>query len=254
MLEDELYLGVNLTSGRRPFVYIALDRRLSLVNKGTGSLSDILSLVLNQASCIIAICSPYQPNQGIVREGNLQSTPTPGRKARKWADCRLCEFILRNHRIRVTPTPASERDCPHRIREGFRLYRQLVHLGFQRFPTDQATHQFLEVHPHSAFTALLGYSPLPKHTLEGRLQRQLALHEKEVQLPDPMGFFEEITRYRVLQGNFPLHLVLLPSELDATIAAYCAWLARYEPSSVSLIGDPVEGQILIPTGKMKPHY
>jgi predicted RNase H-like nuclease len=127
-------------------------------------------------------------------------------------------------------------------------------MGFQRFPTENASHQFLETYPHAAFTVLLGHHPLPKQTLEGRLQRQLLLYEKNLHLPDPMRFFEEVTRYKVLQGNFPMDLVLIPNELDAAIAAYCAWLAHHDPSSVSLIGDPEEGQILIPIKEMKSRY
>jgi predicted RNase H-like nuclease len=140
------------------------------------------------------------------------------------------------------------------MRKGFQLYRQLSKIGYQRFPAENTSHQFLEVYPHAAFTILLGHHPLPKQSLEGRLQRQILLYEKQINVPDPMRFFEEVTRYKVLRGNFPMEFVLLPTELDATMAAYCAWLAKNDPSSITLLGDREEGEILIPAREMKARY
>lgn len=254
MFQNPVYIGVDPTAGKKPFVFIALDDRLGILQKGSGDMSVILSFIANQQNCLVAVCSPYQPNQRIMEQDEIRRTVSPPLKPGRWVNYRLCEVILRKHRIKIIPTPAREQDCPQWMQKGFHFYRQLLKHGFQRYPTENAPYQFIETYPHAAFTILLGHHPLPKQTLEGRLQRQLLLYEKNLQVPDPMRFFEEVTRYKVLQGNFPTHLVLLPSELDATIAAYCAWLAKHDPSSVSLIGDLHEGQILIPTREMKSRY
>lgn len=254
MFQNPVYIGVDPTAGKKPFVFIALDEKLGILQKGSGDLSVVLSFIANQQNCLVAVCSPYQPNQRVMERDEIRRTVSPPLKPGRWVNYRLCEVILRKHRIKIIPTPAREQDCPQWMQKGFQLYRQLHKIGFQRYPAENAPYQFIETYPHAAFTILLGHHPLPKQTLEGRLQRQLLLYEKNLHLPDPMRFFEEVTRYKVLQGNFPTHLVLLPSELDATIAAYCAWLAKQDPSSVSLIGDMLEGQILIPTKEMKSRY
>ncbi|MGB9585984.1 MAG: DUF429 domain-containing protein, partial [Anaerolineales bacterium] len=122
------------------------------------------------------------------------------------------------------------------------------------YPSDDEALQFIEVYPQAAYAVLLNHNPQSKNTLEGRLQRQLLLHELDINVPDPMRFFEEITRHKLLLGNFPYEWVLSFTELDALVAAYCAWLAANSPHRVSLIGDLTEGQIFIPARELKSHY
>jgi len=254
MFQNSLFIGIDPTAAKKPFVFIALDDHLLPIQKGSTDLPGTLSFLANQPNCIVAICSPLQPNQRLMENESIRRAVNPSLRPGRWVNYRLCEVILRKHRIKIIPTPSKEQDCPRWMQKGFQLYRQLQKMGFQPFPTENAPYQYLETYPHAAFTILLGHHPLPKQSLEGRLQRQLLLYERNVHLPDPMRFFEEITRYKVLHGNFPTDLVLIPNELDAAIAAYCAWLAKHNPSSVSLIGHPEEGQILIPTKEMKPRY
>jgi hypothetical protein len=97
-------------------------------------------------------------------------------------------------------------------------------------------------------------TPFPKTTLEGRIQRQLVLHEHDLHIPDPMRLFEEITRHRLLQGVMPLQDLYSPGELDALVAAYTAWVAATRPSEALLLGDPEEGQIALPVSELKRHY
>ncbi len=254
MFQNSLFIGVDPTAGRKPFLYIALDENLSIMQKGSGDMSETLTFIANQQNCTVAVCSPYQPNQKLMENEEIRHKVIPPLKPGRWVNYRLCEVILRRHRIRIIPTPAKEQDCPSWMQKGFHFYRQLIKMGFQRYPAESATKIFIEIYPHAAYTILLGYHPLAKQTLEGRLQRQLLLYEKNIRIPDPMRFFEEVTRYKVLRGNFPMDIVLLPTELDTLIAAYCAWLTTHNPASISLIGDPNEGQILIPAREMKSRY
>jgi hypothetical protein len=112
----------------------------------------------------------------------------------------------------------------------------------------------MEVYPHASYSVLLGVLPLQKHTLEGRLQRQLALYEQGLQVPDPMRFFEEITRHRLLKGILPLEELYSPGELDALVAAYTAWKTAVHPEDVALLGDPEEGQIVLPAVEIKAKF
>jgi hypothetical protein len=150
----------------------------------------------------------------------LHPAPHPGR----WENFRLADFLLRQHNIAIPQTPADEQDCPNWMKNGFLLFRRLEELGYQCYPEKGAERQFLEVYPYAAYAVLLGVLPLPKYSLEGRLQRQLALFEVDLEIPDPMRFFEEITRHRLLKGVLPFDELYTAAELDALAAAYTALL------------------------------
>jgi hypothetical protein len=140
------------------------------------------------------------------------------------------------------------------MRMGFNLYHRLENLDFRAYPDGDSALQCLEVYPHACFTVLLDRAPFPKHTLEGRLQRQLVLHECQINLPDPMLIFEEITRHRLLQGILPLENLYPAEELDALVAAYTAWLAGTKTGQVTLLGHPDEGTLVLPVGALKSRY
>ena len=137
---------------------------------------------------------------------------------------------------------------------GFSLYQRLEALGYQTYPTDDGKHQSLEVYPHACFTALLGVTPFHKHSLEGRLQRQLILYESKINVSDPIRLFEEITRHRLLQGILMDEDLCYPGELDAMVAAYTAWMVKSDPEHVMSIGDPIEGQITLPVSELRSRY
>ena len=112
----------------------------------------------------------------------------------------------------------------------------------------------LEIYPHAAYTVLLKKIPFLKKTLEGRIQRQLILHSLSLAVPDPMRIFEEFTRFKILQGQLPLEGLFSVEELEAVIAAYTAWKAAVEPDEITRVGDPKEGEIVIPSRDLKPKY
>jgi hypothetical protein len=180
----------------------------------------------------------------------LTPQPRPGR----WLNFRLAEYQMRQHNISCPKTASQARDCPKWMQMTFSLYERMETFGFCPFPAPEAPLQWLEVYPHACFTALLEMTPFPKHTLEGRIQRQLILYEKELRIPDPMRLFEEITRHRLLQGKLPLQDLYSPGELDALAAAYTAWTAALHPEQVTLLGDPQEGQVSIPVSELKQKY
>jgi len=69
----------------------------------------------------------------------------------------------------------------------------------------------------------------------------LILYEEGVQIPDPMDFFEEITRHKLIQGTLPDESIPSQKQLDALIVAYTAWLAAVHPRRVM-----VQGEFLLP--------
>lgn len=251
---DSTFIGIDPTAGERPFVYSALDHELAILALGEGNIDDVLAFCAGQRRAIVAVCSPRRPNQGVmcrqeVRE-SLFPLPNPGR----WTNFRLVDYYLRQHQIYAPQIPARREDCPRWMQMGFLLFERLSELGYREFPDDSNERLSLEVYPHACFTALLGVLPFQKNTLEGRIQRQLLLYEKRLQVPDPMRFFEEITRFRLMNGILPFDHVHSTEELDALVAAYTAWMAARNPESVTLIGDEEEGQIVIPVEKLEDHY
>jgi hypothetical protein len=240
----ETFIGIDPSGGRSPFTYAALDRERRLLALGAGELEDVLAFAGGQAAVLAAVNAPAGPNLGLVRKKLERQAPGPGHS--RGLEMRLAEYLLRERGIGVSPTPSRRELCPAWMQMGFALYQQLGKMGYKPYPSVSAPRQWLETHPHAAFCALLGRMPLPKPTLEGRLQRQLALHAAGVGIKDPMDFFEEITRHKILGGNLPMEFIYLPEELDALAAALVACLAGEEGEQIELVGSKEEGRIAVP--------
>ncbi len=252
-LPSVTYVGV-LPAADRPWTYAALDGDLGLLALGQGDLAEVVAFCGGQKQAVVAIASPQAPARGLLQDpayrGTLAASLRPGR----WQQGRVAEFLLRQHNLRMLPTPADARACPSWVRQGFRLYRELARMGYQPYPTEDAPRQFLETYPHAAYAALLGHLPFHKNHLEGRIQRQLLLRNLGLDLPDPMRIFEEFTRHRILQGLLPTEGLYSPAELDALMAAFTAYQAGTAPQEVTLLGDPAEGQIVLPVSELKLRY
>src|SRR3989337_2400730 len=223
------YLGIDPTAGGRPFTYAALDHELRLLALGKGNMDEVLAFVAGQRAALVAVCAPRSPNQRLMERPEVRERLAPPPPPGRWMNFRLAEYQLRQHNISIPQTSAEEKDSPRWMQKGFTLFRRLESLDYQPFPQADAARQSLEVYPHACYAGLVGHLPLPKHTLEGRLQRQLVLYECRMNVPDPMSLFEEITRHRLLQGILPLENLYSPEELDALVAAYTAWLSRAQP-------------------------
>jgi hypothetical protein len=182
---------------------------------------------------------------------SISPRPNPGR----WENFRYVEYLLRQHNIHIPQTPSSESDCSNWMRMGFLVFNRLCSIGYQQYQDgDIGGRKFIEVYPHACYTVLLNMIPFLKISLEGRLQRQLILFEKKMDVPDPMRIFEEITRHRLLSGVLPLGDLYSPGELDALIAAYTAWLVVNRQDETTFLGDKREGQVFLPTSKLSPGY
>jgi len=251
---NSTFIGIDPTAGEKPFVYAALDHDLQLLALGHGSIDDVMAFAAGQRQAVVAVCAPRRPNQGVMSRPdvrlNLSPPPNPGR----WENFRLADYALRQHNLSIPQTPSDEAAAPNWMRNGFSLFNRLEVLGYRTYPETDADRQNLEVYPYACYAVLLGVLPFPKHTLEGRLQRQLALFERDVDVPDAMRIFEEITRHRLLKGVLLLETLFSSGELDALVAAYTAWLAALHSEKVTLLGDPQEGQVVLPGVDLKSRY
>lgn len=251
---DSSYLGIDPTAGHKPFAYAALDKALHLMALGHGSLDEVLTFTAGQHQAIVAVCAPRRPNQHLMQHPEVRDSLNPPPRPGRWMNFRLAEYLLRQHRISCYKTPADEKACPNWMKMGFNLYRRLERMGYQPYPAQESALQWLEVYPHASYCCLLGRVPLPKNTLEGRIQRQLVLNQHKIGVPDPMELIKGITPQRLLEGDWPLDNLYSQGELDALVAAYTAWQAANHPKRITSLGDASEGLVFLPVAELKRHY
>jgi hypothetical protein len=252
LLSETTYIGIDPTAGRTPCTYAVLDADCNLLALDSGDMEDALSFIAGKMDAFVAVNGPPYPNQGLVKKELEKQGLLPGQM--RGIDMRMAEYLLREKNIVISPTPAQREYCSEWMQLSFNLFKRLDEAGFKPYPTEKAPRQWLETHPHAAFCALLNQQPLSKPTLEGRLQRQLVLHEAGIGIRNPMEFFEEITRHRLIKGIFPFEIIYTPEQLDALVATYTAYLAAREPEKISFIGSINEGRIVLPVSELKEYY
>jgi hypothetical protein len=252
LFADSVFVGIDPTSGRSSFTFAALDKDLNLIALSDGEIGDLEAFLIGQKSAVVAVNAPAGVNSGLVRQKMKKEMLSPHQI--RGAEMRLAEFELREHGIVVSGTPVSVAVCPAWVQLGFELYRKLELIGFKKYPQTNSHYQLMETHPHACFCVMAKRAPLSKPSLEGRLQRHLILFEQGLRIKDPMEFFEEITRYKLARGIWPMELLYLPEQLDAMVAAFTAWLATNHTDKVIMIGDAKEGHIVLPGTELKERY
>ncbi len=227
---------------KRTFTYAALDSSHRILTVASGDLADVLAYAGNLTAALAAVNGPASLNRGL--QPALPSLLPDG--SPKPTRMRQVEHDLRTRGLHVPATPGALEACPRWMTACLHLHQQLRAAGFLPYPADEAPRQVLETQAEALYAAWTGSSaPMPASSLEGRLQRQLALLEQRIPVPDAMNFFEEITRYRLLHGALPFNKLHTQSELNALAAAAAAWLAAHEPEKLHPSGDPAEGVIYI---------
>jgi len=252
LFTDLVCIGIDTTGGQKGFTYAALDRDLSIIALADGELDEVTAFLGGQNSAMVAVNAPSHVNTGLVRKNLEKKSLTPHQV--RGFDLRVAEYELREHGISISGTGSMEMLCPNWVQAGFALYKRLSKLGYNPYPDKGESHQWLETHPHACFCVLLGHSPLPKPTLEGRIQRELILFEQGVRIKDPMIFYEEITRHKLMNGVLPLELIHTPEQLDALVAAFVAWWVTVKHGGITRVGNKQEGIITLPNGSLKEKY
>lgn len=251
LFSNSAFIGVDCASGNSSYTLAALDEGLNLLAVSEGELDDVTAFAAGYESALLAINAPLSLNRGLVRAKMQKQMLTPHQV--RGAEMRMAEYDLRERGIPVSGTPSTKALCAPWMQAGMALRRKLENMGFDAYPASEKSHQFLETHPHACYCVLAGAVPQTKPSIEGRLQRQLLLHESGVRIKDPMDFFEEITRFKMMKGIWPVEILYTPEQLDALAAAYVAWLAANKPDSLAYTGDEREGLIFLP-GALKEKY
>ncbi len=123
------------------------------------------------------------------------------------------------------------------------LRKKLGQAGFEPFALGDGGRQWCETRTEDCFRA---FQPqlLPRRTVDGRIQRALILYEEGLQFGDPMDYYEEITRHKLLQGILPAETIYTVRQLDALAAAYIAWMADNRPGQVMIRGELILPKVM----------
>jgi hypothetical protein len=130
-----------------------------------------------------------------------------------------------------TPSTKTGRDVYADLRE------KAVDAGYKAFLDTNHPRRWLETNAGDCFRLLSGHKLLPHRALEGRLQRSAILYEQGLPVTDPVDLFEEVTRYKLIQGILPLDKLPSSKELDALVAAYMGWLSLSRPGKTLPTGE-----------------
>lgn len=252
LFTDLVFAGVAPASHQKSFVYAVLDKGLNLLKLTDGTADDVAAFLAGQSSVMTAINAPSGLNRGLTAEKKQEMFRM--KKERTTGGYRLAEAELRARGIPVRGTPSKLDDCPEWMKTGFALYRKLEKAGVAKYPDEGEAHQMFETNSLACFCVMAGEVLLSKSSLEGKIQRQLLLYENGVGIKDPMDFFEEITRHKMLRGTWPLELLYSAEQLDTLAAAYTAWMAAHRPEQATSLGDPREGTIILPATNLKEKY
>lgn len=247
----QVYIGIDISIGPKPVTFIALDLDQQAMAIGEGDVPDALAYAAGQMNgALVAVNAAACPNKGRMKRADVRKGLTPPPPKGKYTALRQAEYELIRAGMEVPETPSSAEKSLPWVRRGFTLVEKLETMGYVPFPNenkpDQPIRQWLETNADAGFWSRLGVVPLPSGTLEGRIQRQLALKDEELKVPDAMDFFEEVTRYKILKSNLPTQNIFPQAEINAWMAAHTAWLAVNAPEKIKAYGEPEEGVIFLP--------
>jgi predicted nuclease with RNAse H fold len=249
-----VFIGVDLTAGKRAITHVVMKDRHQVVERANTDFDGAVEAVTAYPEVICAVDAPQSPNAGLMADPDYRARLGLPPNKPTYSNYKVCEYELRRRGIGLYNTPRDPERAPAWMHLGWRFYEALRAGGFVTWP-GTGDRLLFEVHAHACFTALLGHRPFRKTTLEGRLQRQLVLYRADVEVPDPMAALEEITPRYLLASDLTFGGLLYDHDtLDATVAAYTAWLAAKDPALVTQVGDPEEGTIVVPTAKLKDKY
>jgi predicted nuclease with RNAse H fold len=223
--------GVDISERRGQTVALLDDRREAVELFRVPSAGDVARLAQERNLVVVAVDSPLQPSQHLLRElGAVRSAygvPSTHRDGRLiYANYRVCDYELYRRNIPLYQVAADECSAAPWMRVGFELARLLTAAGY-RAPAGHHDYDatLLEVFPHAAFVTLIGAIPNKKsgpRGVEGRAQRHALLAAHGVVLPQAASH----------------------DDLDAAAAALTA--LRWRQGRGCAVGHPDEGLIALP--------
>jgi hypothetical protein len=243
---QEVFIGIDLGASRGNFTLAVLNARLGIQFCDVISPIEWQATVADSAKIIAAVNSPLTLNHGFMADPDYRSRLDPAPQRSRYQEMRVCEYQLICSGLSPVRTPQEVGRFSPKLQRAFRFASELGSLGFQFWPFPNSRYQMFETEADAVCWSVLGIKPFAQTSLEGRIQRQLLLQNKEVNVADAMEFFEEITRHRLLTGHLPDEKIFSASQLNALLAAYTAWTVANRPSEYAQIGEADEGILILP--------
>ena len=241
------FIGVEVSPHKgHPFTFAAIDEELEIRALGHGNIKDTYAFLAGQSNALAAINSPMTTNKGLLKREEIRQRLSPSSYLGRWVNLRLVEYELLQRGINVPRTPNTKNKSPRWMKLGFLLFEELKKLGYEPYPNLISEKQFFECQGEAAFWNLLGHAPLKEGSLEGCIQRQVVLYIAGLKVPNAMRFFEEVTRFRLLNNQLPIDKIFTAPELNAIIAAYTSFLCAMQIEKIVQVGDEEEGTIYLP--------
>jgi hypothetical protein len=249
---NRVYAGVDFSAGKGAVTVALLTARLDVRSVKQLTVEKAAEELASCAEITAAVGGPLRPR----RIEPAESVPAGQAAAKgKPKRARAADAELGRRGIPVRRVPPPDGAAPVWMRTAFRLAGDAAARGFLEGKAALGSPRvLLETHPAACAAALLGRLPFGRNTLEGRIQRQLALLRERVALPDPMDALEELTAHHILSGCLALNGIRRPDELDALLAAFAAWRASSAPDAVSWVGDDADGWICLPKKDLLGKY
>ncbi len=248
-MKNVIYIGIDPSDERQNYSLAAMDEEENILALSRGRLDGILSFAAGQTSALIAIHVPYStPKDPKKKKGSN----TQHIKESRWDEQNVQPSLSVDFTAPGNPNNSIAQFKIHRNTEAFQksrvLCEQLTGLGYIAYQDTECTRGFLMTHTESVCYRIISAPLFAGKTLEGRLQRQLLLAECGVKVADPMVFFEEVTRYKLLHGVLPINKIYDPMELNAMICSYVAWGVQHLSGKKMCKMDAGTESIWLPTG------
>lgn len=238
-------MGIDLNAARGNAGIAVLNRSQRLLSQELVKLEELEALVQSTSPEVIALTSPISLNTGRMSDPTFRMTLDPMPPGSRYQSLRLSEYELISRGLPVSRTPSSFDACGTGVQRSLRTTSALAVLGYLPDDGNPREKMLVEVPGDAWFQELLGCKPFTASSLEGRIQRQLALQGLNLNVPDAMEFFEEVTRHKLLRGLLPEKIVLPLSVLNAAAAAYTAWALKNSPSRIDRSGCSDEGYLYL---------
>jgi hypothetical protein len=239
-MDDTCFAGIDVNSRPPYYTIIALTAARTILLDVSGNWEEIRTCLEPFNQITIAINSPIEANNGF-----LSLSHRIKHKPGKWPDIRLIEFDLEEYGAPIYHTPKKKSNLLAGQKYGFSLVAALNQTGFSEYG-ENTLKSYVEVPSETAFWSIERKPLFEDISFIGRIQRQLLLLDLGLQVPDPMDFFEELTRFKLQTGNVPLEMVYELPRLNAFINAYTALQIQENPSGIAKLGYPQEGFIYLP--------
>ncbi len=240
LFEEEVFIGVVINSNGRRFFWVALNKHKEILTFQKTSLEKLLVFIKSFPHVTIGLETPaIRSRHGKSVISGLEFYSQPARSPLPaWQE------IMENRNIH--PPVISSRVKPDFQAPGIaEFYRQAF--MFEHV-------NIIHVNAYCSLCCLLGQNPLPRSSLEGKIQRQLVLAEQGINLPDPMIYFEELTRFKLLHGVLPQKIILPLQEMNGLLCALTVWNTINQSESTLQIGNPPDSSITLPVPELQEKY